>query len=226
MNRYVVYYRVSTDKQGKSGLGLAAQKSIVEQYLKRNNSTEVPPSFTEIESGRNVKRPELRKAINRCKQTGATLLIAKIDRLARNVKFVFELKEELETAGVGFVACDLPDLNTMTLGVIASVAQHESEIIGQRISAAMKAGKLKGKKYGTPANLTRAAHDKGQKAIKENARTNTKNRHAWHFIKPLWQAGCSYNRMANMLNAEEYTTRKGKRFHAQSVKNIIALFTD
>ncbi len=226
MKKYVIYYRVSTEKQGHSGLGLDAQRAIVEQYLKSNAAIEVPPAFTEIESGRNNKRPELLKAIKRCKETGSTLLIAKIDRLARNVKFVFTLKEELEAAGVGFVACDLPDLNTMTLGVIASVAQHESELISQRIKGAMAAGKAKGAIYGSPENMTKAAWEKGQVNIKKNAREDIRNRHAWHFIRPLIEQGYSYNRIAKMLNDEDYTTRHGKPFFAQSVKNICILFSN
>lgn len=222
--QYVVYYRVSTDKQGQSGLGLDAQQTAVKQFLQSNAGTELPPSYTEIESGRKNTRPQLRKAIDRCKQTGSTLLIAKIDRLARNVKFIFTLKEELESAGVGFIACDMPDVNTMTLGVIASVAQHESETISKRIKAAMAEGKKRGKRYGSPQNLTDAARNKAHASIRENSLTDTSVRHAWHFIQPLRAQGLTYAKIAEMLNAENYQTRTGKQFYPQQVSNICKRF--
>lgn len=218
--KYVTYYRVSTKRQGDSGLGLEAQQTLVNQYLKNNGAVEIPPCFTEVESGRKNNRPELRKAIDRCKEVGATLLIAKIDRLARDVGFIFTLKEELERAGVGFVACDLPDANTLTLGILASFAQHESERISQRIKAAMAEGKRRGATYGTPGNLTSTAKEKARKTISHLARTDKTVRYAWHFIRPLREKGLSWKKIADQLNEEGYRTRKGKQFHPQQVLNI------
>ena len=220
MKKYVVYYRVSTKNQGKSGLGLDAQKTLVNQFLATNKAEEIPPSFTEIESGRKNDRPELRKAINRCKETGATLLIAKIDRLARDVKFIFTLRDELESAGVGFIACDLPEANTLTLGIMASFAQHESERISQRLKAAFAEGRKRGKKYGNAQNLTQEAKEKAHQSISQKAREDQGTRYAWHFIRPLREKGISFSKIATMLNDEGYRTRTGKKFHAQQVLNI------
>ena len=220
MKKYIVYYRVSTERQGRSGLGLEAQQTLVNSFLKANKAEEVQPGFTEIESGRKNHRPELRKAIDRCKETGSCLLIARIDRLARDISFIFTLKAELESAGVEFIACDLPEANTLTLGIMASFAQHESERISQRIKAAMAEGKRKGAKYGSPQNLTNEARAKAHQATKTNARNNIKVRHAYHFIKPLKGRGLSYQKIAVMLNEEGYRTRTGKLFFPQQVYNI------
>jgi len=218
--KYVVYYRVSSKQQGTSGLGLEAQKTAVEKYLSEHKAEEIPPSFTEVESGKNNNRPELRKAINRCKEVRATLLIARLDRLARNVAFIFHLKEELQAAGVDFVALDLPDANTLTLGIMASMAQHEREIISQRTKAGLAEARRRGKKLGSPQNLTDEARKKAHASISRKAREDQTVRHAWHFIKPRREQGMSFQQIADELNREGYRTRTGKEFFAQQVYNI------
>lgn len=220
MERYVVYYRVSTNHQEKSGLGLNAQKTAVENFLKQTGATEIPPSFTEIESGKKIDRPELMKAIKRCKQTHSILLIAKLDRLARNVAFIFQLHDDLKGAGVDFKALDLPEANTLTLGILASFAQHEAERISQRTKAGLAEAKKKGIKLGNPNNLTNEARRKGSEKIMQNAITDKRIRHAFHFIKPLREQGLSYQKIANKLNEEGYETRKGKDFNAIQVQRI------
>lgn len=217
---YVAYYRVSSKAQGKSGLGLEAQKHAVEAFLSQNGKMQLYASFIEVESGRKTDRIELKKAIEKCKLIGATLLIAKLDRLARNVKFIFTLKEELEAAGVGFIALDLPEANTLTLGVLAAFAQHEAERISQRTKDALKAAKERGVKLGKPENLTNEARLKGTKNSKRKALENKNVRHAYHFIKPLREDGNTYQSIADQLNAEGYTTSRGKSFHAWQVYNI------
>jgi len=226
MKKYIVYYRVSTERQGQSGLGLEAQQAAVRQFLSTNKATELPPSFTEIESGRNDRRLALREAINRCKETGSTLLIAKLDRLARNVSFIFTLKEELERAGVGFIACDLPEANTLTIGLMASFAQFESERISSRTKAALQAKRERGEPLGKPENFTQAGRDKAHRSISELARTDITVRHAWHFIKPLREQNMSYQKIAHMLNEEGYKTRRGNKFYAKQVHDIVKRFTD
>ena len=216
----MVYYRVSTNAQGKSGLGLQAQKNAVEAFLDQNEERQMVASFVEVESGKKTDRVELKKAIENCKKVGATLLIAKLDRLARNVKFIFTLKEELESAGIGFIALDLPEANTLTLGVLAAFAQHEAERISQRTRDALKAAKKRGVKLGRPENLTNMARLKGTEKVKKNARENKNVRHAYHFIKPLRENGCTYQRIADELNTEGYVTSRGKQFHAWQVYNI------
>lgn len=220
MEKFVVYYRVSTKQQGNSGLGLEAQKSAVASFLAARGAQEIPPAFTEIESGNNGDRPQLKKAIERAKETGATLLIAKLDRLSRNVSFIFDLKADLEAAGIGFVACDLPEANTLTLGIMATMAQHEREIISQRTRAGLQEAKRRGRKLGNPANLTDTARKKGHGVISEKARNDQAVRHAYHFIKPRRDQGLSYQQIADELNAEGYRTRTGKAFHAAQVQRI------
>jgi DNA invertase Pin-like site-specific DNA recombinase len=225
LQKYVVYYRVSTKEQGDSGLGLDAQRAAVEAFLTTNKAEEVPPSFTEIESGKNNDRPELRLAVDRCKQTGSTLLIAKLDRLSRNVAFIFNLKAELESAKVDFKALDLPEANTLMLGVMASMEQHERELISRRTKEGLRAAVAKGVKLGNPQNLTAEARAKAHAATSRNAREDQSVRHAWHFIQSLRTDGMSYAKIALRLNEEGYRTRTGKLFHPQGVLNIYNRFT-
>lgn len=136
MKKYIAYLRESTKTQGMTGLGMDAQKSAVRMFLSGQGITTEPESYIEVENGRKSDRKELIIAIRRCKETGSTLLIAKLDGLSRNVVFIFTLKEELQQAGVDFMALDLPEANTLTLGIMASLAQHDRE----RISGCTKDG--------------------------------------------------------------------------------------
>ena len=136
---FVAYYRVSTEKQGRSGLGLEAQQHSVEEYLNGGNWRLVG-SYTEIESGKKVDRPQLAKALAACRLHKATLVVAKFDRLARNVAFIANLME----SGVDFVAADMPMANRLTVHVLAAVAEHEREAISTRTKAALSAAKARG----------------------------------------------------------------------------------
>jgi DNA invertase Pin-like site-specific DNA recombinase len=143
--KFVAYFRVSTDRQGKSGLGLQAQRKSVLDYLDGGRWSLVA-EFTEIESGKRNDRPELEKAVAACKKQKAKLVIAKLDRLSRNVAFVATLMD----SGVEFIAVDNPHANKLTIHILAAVAQHEREIISARTSAALKAAKARGKRLGNP----------------------------------------------------------------------------
>src|SRR3990167_2260622 len=125
--KLIAYYRVSTQKQGRSGLGLEAQKSIVEGYARSVNG-EIVRVYREIESGKNSKRPELLRAIEHARLIGATLVIAKLDRLARSVAFTATMME----AGLKFVACDAPHANELTIHILAAMAQQDAKAISQR----------------------------------------------------------------------------------------------
>jgi DNA invertase Pin-like site-specific DNA recombinase len=140
----IAYYRVSTQRQGESGLGLGAQKEAVERYVAAQHQRRLIAEFTEIESGRNSKRPEIHKAIAMGQARNARLVIAKLDRLARDVHFVTGLKK----SGVAFVACDLPDANTLTINILAAVAQDEAERISTRIREALAVAKKRLAKKG------------------------------------------------------------------------------
>ena len=222
---YTAYYRVSTRQQGNSGLGLEAQKTAVSNFIKSRGAIEVPPPFIEVESGKNNDRPELKKAIKHCKQNGTTLLIAKLDRLSRNASFILNLKDELNQANVEFVACDMPQANTLTLGIMAVMAQHEAEIISERTKAGLAEAKRRGVQLGNPENLTDDARKKAHASISKKARNDQTVRHAFHFIKPLREQGISYNQIADELNTEGYKTRTGKDFHAIQVQRIYKRLT-
>ncbi len=154
--KWVAYYRVSTAKQGASGLGLEAQREAVAGYLNGGN-WQLAAEFVEVESGRRSERPELAKALAACRRTGATLIIAKLDRLARNVAFVSNLME----AGVEFTAVDFPTANRLTIHILAAVAEHEREMISARTKAALAAAKARGTRLGNPNGLSVEARTRG-----------------------------------------------------------------
>jgi DNA invertase Pin-like site-specific DNA recombinase len=143
--KFVAYFRVSTDRQGKSGLGLEAQRKSVLDYLD-GGRWDLVGEFTEIESGKHNDRPELEKALAACKKQKAKLVIAKLDRLSRNLAFIATLMD----SGVEFIAVDNPHANKLTIHILAAVVQHEREIISARTSAALKAAKARGKRLGNP----------------------------------------------------------------------------
>jgi DNA invertase Pin-like site-specific DNA recombinase len=161
--KFVTYYRVSTQRQGASGLGLDAQREAVRQFL-NGGDWDVVGDFVEVESGRKTdeQRPELAKALAECKRQGARLLVAKLDRLARNVHFVSGLMQ----AGVKFVAVDLPEANDLTIHVMAAFAEHEAKRISQRTKDALTAAKARGVILGVagPANLRRNVDQRQQQA--------------------------------------------------------------
>ena len=146
--RYTPYYRVSTQKQGSSGLGLEAQRAAVQAFMP--DAAHLEAEFVEIESGKKNQRQQLLAAIAEARRTGTTLLIAKLDRLSRNAGFIFALRD----SGVDFVCCDMPDANTLTVGLFAVIAQHERETISKRTKDALRAKKARGVQLGTPANFT------------------------------------------------------------------------
>ncbi|MEZ5584447.1 MAG: recombinase family protein [Candidatus Competibacteraceae bacterium] len=137
--RFIAYYRVSTDRQGRSGLGLEAQQQAVAAFVAQRGGV-LTENFIEIESGRKNNRPQLAAALSACRQHRATLVIAKLDRLARNVYFISGLLE----SGVDFVAVDMPEADKLTIHILAAVAEHEREMISQRTKAALQAAKARG----------------------------------------------------------------------------------
>jgi DNA invertase Pin-like site-specific DNA recombinase len=206
--KYIAYYRVSTAKQGSTGLGLEAQRTDVRRFV--NCESCIIAEFTDVESGKKANRPELLKAIAECKATGATLIIAKLDRLSRDVEFIFALRN----AGVDFKACDLPDFNTLTLGMFAVIAQHEREMISQRTKKALAVKKEKGVKLGSPvaSQTIKAVTEKGLNARKANARSNENNVKATALIVSMRNAGATWTAIANELNAKGFRTRNaGKK---------------
>src|SRR5712691_1767485 len=143
--KFIAYLRVSTDKQGHSGLGIEAQRKAVTDYLDGGN-WQLRAEHVEVESGKRNDRPQLTAALAHAKATGATIVIAKLDRLARNVAFISNLME----SGVEFVAADMPMANRLTVHVLAAAAEHEQKMISQRTKAALAAAKARGTRLGNP----------------------------------------------------------------------------
>ncbi|MEI7585248.1 recombinase family protein, partial [Runella sp.] len=213
--KYVCYYRVFTKGQGKSGLGLNDQMEIVQRYLREGDI--IFEEFTEVESGRKSNRPKIQEAIRACQKFGAKLLIAKLDRLSRNVAFVMTLRD----SGVDFVACDLPDANTLTVGIMVTFAQHEAERGSERTRAALAQKKAQGFKLGKPENLTKAAIDKGRTMRIENAKTHKANVQATELATLYRNMGMTYKSIADKLNQSHYLTRRQKLFDGKAVYRLI-----
>ena len=206
--KFVAYLRVSTARQGRSGLGLEAQREAVRQFVAGRGGKIIAPEFVEVETGKRNDRPELGKALKRCRVTGATLVVAKLDRLSRNAAFLMTLRD----SGVEFVAADLPEANTMTVGVMAVVAQHEREAISHRTKAALAAAKargtiLGGKRKGA-ANI-RAHQPQGVQAAREKALQAAELRR--EAIAAL-VGSHSLNGIAAKLNEDSVTTSRGGRW--------------
>jgi len=217
---FVAYYRVSTKKQGISHLGLDAQKQVVLQFV-ANNGNKLIAQFIEIESGRNNNRPELMKAINFAKENNGTLIIAKLDRLSRNVHFISALME----SKVNFVCCDMPDASPLTIHIFSALAEWERQRISERTKSALQAKKQKNPSWkpGTN-NLTDEGRMKSLKTRARNACSSLANRHAWHYARSLREIGTSYETIARKLNMEGYRTRTGKLFHPVQVWSVCKRF--
>jgi DNA invertase Pin-like site-specific DNA recombinase len=210
---YIAYYRVSTDRQGRSGLGLDAQQQAVTSFL--TGRGQLVEAFTEVESGRKNDRPQLAAALDACRQHKAALVIAKLDRLARNVHFISGLME----SGVEFLAVDMPEANRLTIHILAAVAEHEREMISQRTKAALQAAKVRGTKLGSPTPR-HGATVRG-KALRETADAFAAS------IRPILhelqrQGITSYNAIAKALNARGIQTANKRKWYGATVKNALA----
>lgn len=213
MKSFVAYYRVSTQKQGQSGLGLEAQQAAVASFV---GTRGIVKEFIEVESGKKDNRTQLGEAIAEAKRTSSVLLIAKLDRLSRNAGFIFQLRD----SGVNFQCCDMPDANTLTVGIFAVIAQHERETISKRTKEALGAKKARGYKMGTPANLTLDAIQKGKETRMRNASTNKANVQAASVILDKVALGWTLRRVADHLNTHGYRTRTGKEFTSVQVMRL------
>jgi DNA invertase Pin-like site-specific DNA recombinase len=233
MKRYIAYYRVSTQKQGKSGLGLQAQKNAVANYVGSNGV--ILSEFTEVESGtRKKKRVEIYKAIELAKKEKAILVVAKLDRLARDVEFT----SALFNGGVEFVCCDNPTANKLTIQLLSVIAEHEATVIASRISDALKVKKEKIKKgiftnkdgsemkpvngqirLGNPLGFGKY-QKLGVEKIKENAKNDKANIQAMDIICSARKDGMTFQQIADKLNKLQYKTRRGKDFNPIQVQRL------
>jgi len=218
--KFVSYLRVSTAKQGKSGLGEEAQRKAVSEYLNGGQWTLVQ-EFKEIESGKRSDRPELAKALALCRLRRATLLVAKLDRLARNVAFISALME----SGVKFVAVDLPQANELTVHIMAAMAEYEAKAISARTKAALAAAKARGKVLGGLRWDITQVGQQGRKAALESRQEKAGKYHA--DVLPLIedkqrQGATSLRAIADALNAEGTPAPRGGQWSAVQVKRVLA----
>jgi DNA invertase Pin-like site-specific DNA recombinase len=220
--KFVSYLRVSTARQGASGLGLEAQREAVSRYL-NGGSWSLVQEVVEIESGKRNDRPAIAEALSLCRLHRATLIIAKLDRLARNVHFISSLME----AGVDFIACDFPQANRLTVHILAAVAEHEALMISARTKAALAAAKARGVTLG---GLRGSQERMGMMASKANAASAAKRtasaakRHADLFpvIESIQSAGhTSPQQIADALNARGITAARGGEWSAVQVRRVL-----
>ncbi len=223
----VAYYRVSTKRQGQSGLGLEGQRAAVAVHVKQVGATMLS-EYTEIESGRRADRPELAKALAHAKRSKATLVVAKLDRLARNVAFLSAVMD----SGADFVACDYPTANRLTVHIMAAVAEDEARRISDRTKAALAAAKARGAKLGS----ARPGHWKGREQARLAGLAKARQRSAtvlkqaadeayrdiYPVVTELRGKGLSLRQIAAELNAMGHTTRRGKPWNPMQVKHVLA----
>jgi DNA invertase Pin-like site-specific DNA recombinase len=205
-SQFVAYYRVSTDRQGRSGLGLEAQEAAVRGYL--GASTPIA-EFTEIETGKRNDRPELEQALALCRKRKARLVIAKLDRLSRNLAFIAALMD----SGVEFVAVDNPHATRLTLDILAAVAEHEREMIAQRTKAALQAAKARGIRLGS--------NGADRLAPAYRAEAVERARQLAPILAELKSVGMSARQMAAELTVRGIATPNGGTWHAQTILRMI-----
>ena len=206
--RFVGYYRVSTERQGRSGLGLDAQREAVSQYISQTGGV-LLDAYTEVESGKQHQRPELHRALVECRKRKAVLIIAKLDRLARSVHFISGLME----SGVDFVAVDNPHANKLMLHLLAAFAEHEREAISERTKAALAAAKARGVQLGANGRRLAERHKQAADAFAREVGGN---------LLALKRLGLSFAAIAKHLNDSNIPSAKGGRWYAQTVQRVIA----
>ncbi|MCW1382693.1 recombinase family protein [Novosphingobium sp. KCTC 2891] len=221
MSRVAAYYRVSTEGQGRSGLGLEAQRQSV-RALCEGRGWEIVAEFTEVESGKRNDRPQLHAALDHARLTGSKLVVAKLDRLSRDAAFTLQLRN----SGVDFTCADNPDVNRLTIGLLAVINEDERERISERTKAALAAAKARGQRLGNPngaAALRRAGKGNGAsvESIKANADSFAEGlRDTVERIKATGVT--SLAGIASELNTLHMKTARGGHWHASSVRNLLA----
>lgn len=220
MCKVVAYYRVSTANQGRSGLGLQAQRQAI-AALCQSRAWEIIADYTEVESGKVAERPELAAALHRAKVTGATLVVAKLDRLSRSVTFLSALQD----SGAKFLAADMPEANELTVHLMAAVAQAERKAISTRTREALAAAKARGVRLGNPngAAALRRAQTGNAAAVKRlKASAESYARDIAPVIADIRASGVtSLAGIAAELNQRHIQTRRGGAWHRQSVANLL-----
>ncbi len=208
MQKFVSYLRVSTNRQSQSGLGLEAQREAVSVYLSRQEHEHID-EMVEIESGSKSSRPVLSEALSVCKREKATLVIAKLDRLARNVAFISSLME----TGVEFVAVDAPYANKLMLHILSAFAEHEREQISMRTKAALAAAKARGVELGKNGKILARQNKIAAKIFAETMSTD---------IECCLRSGTNtYSGIADQLNEQQIPSRQGRAWSATMVSRVM-----
>lgn len=218
--QYVAYYRVSTDKQGKSGLGLESQQASVASFIEKRGG-KLLEAFTEVESGKRSDRPKLDKALRRCLLTGATLVIAKLDRLSRDIAFIANLQK----SKVEFLCVDMPEANTLTIGMMAVLAQYEREMISERTKAGLAAAKRRGVKLGNPNLHLVRPNNTVNATAQASANAKARNEQVRELITEIEAEqgrAMTTRELAKALNTAGYKTARGKLFSSAQVSRIKA----
>ena len=215
--KLVAYYRVSTDRQGRSGLGLQAQRRAVDGFVISTSSSLIA-GFSEVESGSRNDRPQLDAALRACRLHCATLVIAKLDRLARNATFLLNLRD----AGVDFIACDMPDANRLTIGIMALMAEHEREAISQRTKAALASAKERGTKLGGFRGYMPTCSDRKLAIEAINLRACNRDADLATVIREITGKGDSSLRgLASGLNQIGIPAPRGGEWHPETVARLL-----
>lgn len=215
--RYVAYYRVSTQKQGQSGLGLDAQKQAVSEFLSQDGG-EVIDEFVEVESGKRADRPEFTKAADYAELANATVLVAKLDRLSRDLHFITSLQKR----GIQFKLCDLPEIDQLTIHILAAMAEHEARMISVRTKQALQVAKGRGVTLGNPqldaqrnCNVSSANDQRVQKQQEWQTKILKVIGHLEH-VDDL----TTCQAIADALNERGLTTARGAKFSVSIVSRL------
>ena len=213
--KFVAYYRVSTARQGRSGLGLEAQKAAVMDWL-NSGDWQLVAEHQDVESGKSAGRAGLQAALEACRLRGATLVIAKLDRLSRDAAFLLAL----QNGGVKFTAVDMPEANEITVGIMAVVAQAERKMISTRTKAALTAAKARGQVLGGYRGGKKPDHQEGVKALKQQADAFAAR--VLPLVQEMRGQGFSLNKIAERLQAGGVETARGGLWTADAVKRVMA----
>ncbi len=216
---FVAYYRVSTAKQGRSGLGLEAQQEAVRQYL-NGGDWRLVAEVVEVESGKRADRPKLGEALRLCRLHNATLIIAKLDRLARNVAFIASLMD----SGADFVAVDFPQANRLTIHILAAVAEHEAAMVSKRTKDALAAAKARGVRLGGDRGNIAAIRAAGTEASAKlrGAMADAKAADVAPIMREIAASGASLRMIAHELSTRGIPSPRGSKWTAMGVKRAMA----
>jgi len=217
MGNYVAYLRQSTIKQERSGLGIEAQRDIISSFVKEGV---ILAEYVETESGRKSDRPKLQEALAMCRKTNSILIVAKLDRLSRNVAFTSKLLE----SDVEIIFCDFPQANRLILHIISSIAEYEANLISQRTRQSLKAKKERGVKLGKSENLMNKHNEAVARSNQTNrikAKNNANNMRAVALLRSMIKEGLTISQMTKQLNEQGFVSSKGCKFQIVQVQRLI-----